>query len=275
MRARHDKSGLTMPGIRLCLHSSSVPDASLAAMLTRCQRDSISAIELRLVEWQAHGLTPHASGAQRRQARDMIGDAGVVLAAIGSDLHLGRDGADQIRSMLEFAGSCGARLLRVFLDERWSCEVAEAHRDKWREWCQTGEDYDVAIAIENHSAFAQLEDLYRASVETGADLLWDVGQSGRAGETVAVSDEALQRVAHIHLKNGRHRDGLWIPTTIAEGDFDIPGLMARLENNKYSGYVSLEVNKDHLGSDIDYMSAQFCQSKSWSTSSKASVERIR
>ncbi len=234
----------------LCLHSSSMPDASLDAMITVCHRHAIGAIELRLAAWQGHGLTEHAPDVACRQVRERLNDAGIVLAGLGSTLHVPAK-PDDLAAALDLAARCGAGFLRVFLAASDTMADRSVGPIEWSDRNATG----VAVLIENHSAFARLVDLDAAS-GSDAPLLWDIGQSAQAGEIEStIPDAVIGRVAHVHLKNGAPGPLRWSPMSLVDGSTDIAAVLRRLRGAGYAGYLSLEVAPALLLRDLAWLEA--------------------
>ena len=74
-------------------------------------------------------------------------------------------------------------------------------------------------------------------------LLWDPGNSARAGSTHPYPDEygkVKTLVSHVHLKNFSPETGSW--SLLERGIVDWPGQLAALERDGYGGFVVIETH---------------------------------
>ncbi|MBT4504073.1 MAG: sugar phosphate isomerase/epimerase, partial [Gemmatimonadetes bacterium] len=74
-------------------------------------------------------------------------------------------------------------------------------------------------------------------------LLWDPGNSARAGSTCPYPDEYEQLkdlVTHVHLKNFDPTTGQW--SLMEKGVVDWPAQFAALKRDQYDGFVVIETH---------------------------------
>ncbi len=159
---------------------------------------------------------------------------------------------EEFLRFVPWAEALGLRWLRVFdggkagTDAEFA-EAAATHR-WWRDLRQAN-GWTVDVMVETHDLLftSALIDRFLADAP-GAALLWDSHHTWRRGreDPVATWSAIHAHVVHLHVKDSievpsdRHPFTYVLP---GEGQFPIAPLLARLNEDRYSGYVTLEWEK--------------------------------
>jgi len=107
---------------------------------------------------------------------------------------------------------------------------------------------DVTVLLETHDAFCKGKDVAAVLDQVPSShvqAVWDVHHPWRMGETVAETWDFIgDRVAHVHLKDARHRpDGSFVLTLMGQGDVPNREIVELLEAQGYAGCYSAEWEK--------------------------------
>jgi len=114
------------------------------------------------------------------------------------------------------------------------------------------EEYGLPVGIHNHGPEDKLyatPDLFRehlARVSNRVGLCVDTGHFNRSGvDPLQVIDEFPDRIHGIHLKDMvKGAEGKWEDAIVGKGDLDLPGLLKKLKEIGFKGYLSLEYESD-------------------------------
>jgi inosose dehydratase len=128
------------------------------------------------------------------------------------------------------------------------------------------ENYDITITIEPHGVYTtNAEGLLRIMQLSDSERLrinFDTGNVTIAGnDAVNTLKQVMEHVVHVHLKDVKleqrkqgHETGVTAGVALGDGDVDLPGCIAVLRDNDYSGVLSIECSGvDALKRSISYM----------------------
>lgn len=233
-----------------------------AEQLELMQKLGIKHIEMRSA-WgtKVLDLTPE----QRKQAKQMLDDAGIALSAVGSDLGKIQIG-DPFEAHLERTkhgmdvahefGITNMRTFSFFMPEDESPDEYHKYRDevmdRLGQMVAVAKDAGILLLHENE------KDIYGDIPERCVDLVKTLG-SDNLGLTfdpanyvqcgIKPADEALPVVRewtrYVHIKDARASDSAVVPA--GEGDGQVSQVLKALHDSGYDGFISIE---PHLG-DFD------------------------
>ncbi|MDO5495289.1 MAG: sugar phosphate isomerase/epimerase family protein [bacterium] len=231
-----------------------------AEQLALMQKLGLTHIEMRSA-WATKVLD--LSPVQRKEAKQMLDDAGIALSAVGSDLgkiqitdpfpqHLDR--AKHGMDVAHEFGTLNMRTFSFFMPE--DSTDYSAHRtevmDRLGQMVEVARDAGVLFLHENE------KDIYGDTPERCVDLIQTLGDENLALTFdpanyvqcgVKPADEALPKVLewtrYVHIKDARSSDSQVVPA--GEGDGQVPEVLAALRDSGYDGFLSIE---PHLG-DFD------------------------
>lgn len=116
---------------------------------------------------------------------------------------------------------------------------------------QKVKEYDIKIAIHNHGPGDELyrspKDVYEKvkGLDKRVGLCIDIGHVVRIGEDPAMWAEKFKdRLYDVHLKDEDKAEEEGAPLEIGRGVIDIPTFLRTMQKVGYSGYLSLEYEKD-------------------------------
>lgn len=236
----------------LCVHASAFWDASLMTLMDIAETYGASAIECRLGADQGHGIEADLSAPACADVRGALSARGLGLA-LGAGFRLGADPPGTLEALLRVSDRLGARRLRIFIDDRAEGETEEAWRRRIAGANARIRTLTAAwpgmLAVENQGdtgCCATLASLLPPEI----GLLWDVGYSLKAGESVEMSLSWAPRITHVHLKDLRREGTRWIPTRLGEGDVGVADIVAGLVARGFPGWVSIETRSDAPQADL-------------------------
>lgn len=112
-------------------------------------------------------------------------------------------------------------------------------------------EYDIKVAIHNHGPG---DDLYRSpsdvyekvkNLDKRIGFCIDIGHVVRIGEDPSMwAEKYKDRLYDVHLKDETKAEAEGTPLEIGRGVIDIPAFLKTMVKIKYSGYLSLEYEKD-------------------------------
>lgn len=233
-------------------------DDDLAKQLDVLASEGIDALELRGA-WGVNVLD--LSDEQVQDARRLLHERSFAVSAIGSPIGkstLAEPRAfEQIRleRALAIAEQLDTRLIRVFsfyappdaLDEVRD-EVNERLSQLVKRAAQTG----ATLLLENERGIygenaIRCHELLAAINSPTLRMALDPANFVQAGVRPMEEAWPLLRdfVTHVHIKDALFQDGSVRPA--GQGDGEIPGLLAALNDANYSGYLSLEPHLSFAG----------------------------
>lgn len=191
---------------------------------------------------------------------DEYGKTPVEVRILGTSFRLSDAGPgdlDEFSRVVDLAGRCGARFLRVFFGGAWSPEPITD--EKFQEAARTlrrcreiiaEKGAKTDILLETHSSCSSSRRCQRLMEIAGEaiPILWDSHHTWRAaGEDPAESWKILGEViAHVHCKDSsidRNAEAGCRYVLPGEGEFPFSRLFSILERAKFVGGVSLEWEK--------------------------------
>jgi len=221
---------------------------------------SIPYVEVRALPG---GRFPIVSDAELEEFGKLVTDAGLLISGVSpgfckcpvDDPLVPQLLVEGLPRACEWARRWGTDLVSCFGFRRHgSGPTPAAAIDGIGEMTRICARHDCRLVLENEAGCWGDTGLEAACIvrQIGADnfaLLWDPGNSARAGSTCPYPDEYEQiedLVAHVHLKNFDPESGGW--SLMEKGLVDWPGQLAALARSGYSGYIVIET---HLRVDPD------------------------
>jgi len=111
--------------------------------------------------------------------------------------------------------------------------------------------YDIKVAIHNHGPGDDLypspESIYERikNMDSRFGICMDIGHTQRIGvDPIAAGKKYMDRLLDVHLKDVDKAEEDGETVEVGRGVIDIPGFLNMLVEEKYSGVVSLEYEKD-------------------------------
>lgn len=211
------------------------------------------------IEWrggpQGH-LQPNMSMAQKMLLRQGCSEAGLISLAVTTYTSFVSDSAeerqanvDELRRYADLAAELGAKYVRAFLGElsegtKIDSALCERISDCLRVAADHAQLLDVIIAVEPHDDFvrsASLSPILRQIDHPALRAIWDIGNAFSAGEDPAEGFDLLNdRLAYVHVKDGRKRGFHWELCALGEGDVPLDRAIEFLMKNNYQGAFSVE-----------------------------------
>ena len=112
-------------------------------------------------------------------------------------------------------------------------------------------EYNIKVAIHNHGPgddlYPTLESIYSKikDLDPGIGICHDIGHTQRYGEDpVKDTEKYFNRILDLHLKDVTESTSKGTNCEIGRGVIDIPGTLAMLVKNNYTGIASFEYEKD-------------------------------
>ncbi len=237
--------------MKLAFSTLGCPGAPLAEVVSLATRLGYDGIELRAAADEP--VDAELSKAQRRGARQLIGDAGLETVCVASYVRLTQaldepsyDPVADAESAIELAADLGAPLLRVFGGgERPDDDRIEVAGRALRDITTRAQGSGITVAIETHDAFCLGRDVARVlSVNgDGAGALWDVAHPFRKGESPTETASFIgPQVSHVHVKDLRVPDDL-TPVPLGTGVVPLDAILEELAGLRYGGWISVEWEK--------------------------------
>jgi sugar phosphate isomerase/epimerase len=173
-----------------------------------------------------------------------------------------REHLDILRRSIAAAHALGARVIRTFTF--WKQGELAPHFDeivrRYAEPARIAAGEGVILGVENEPACYvgighEAADFIEAVGSPAVKAVWDPGNAFWTGEERAVPDgyERIKpHIAHVHLKDVVRNDGESAATVLGDGQVDIPGQLALLVRDGYTGCASLETHyrvKAHLSEE--------------------------
>jgi sugar phosphate isomerase/epimerase len=242
---------------RPCFSTLGCADLPFPEILALAREFRISGLELRgmggrmdMPEYCAeNNFTPDAI-ARLRQAH------GTELVVTGSSVKLvsamEKDRLELL-NLGNWAESLGIPWVRVFGGGTWGEPLSDAdyaHAAETVEWWRgerTARNWNVDLMLETHDAFSASEPCLKleSRLPQPLNLIWDTHHTWRVGgESPEFTWKQLSRsIRHVQIKDSVDRPSARHPYTyVLPGDGQMPlaDLMALLDVERFSGFVSLE-----------------------------------
>lgn len=231
--------------------------SSYQEIVLAAEKAHMDAVEIRMDDGGS------ICGMQREQLPELLAffkEHGIAISDIGTGVTLQGYEPEKIargRQCAELAAMVGAKGIRVFLGnfiKRFSTAAPYSYEGIVRslqELCLAVKETGVEVWVETHNEFSTGEVLSRLCKDVAKDnlkIIWDIIHPIEWGETPEQTWELLNsKIAHVHLKDGiKNPDPDWIDytyTRLGEGELPIQEILAILRENGYTGYLSLEWEK--------------------------------
>jgi sugar phosphate isomerase/epimerase len=203
------------------------------------------------------GRFPRVPDEELEDFRKRVADAGLLVSGVSPGLFKCplddpevEDGLGRVLPRAcEWARRLGTDLVSCFAFRRDSSKsVPPQVIDKVAQMASIAEAHHCRLVLENEAVCWGATGLEAARIIRQADsgnlsLLWDPGNSARAGSSCPYPDEYEQfkdLVTHLHLKNFDPRTGRW--SLIERGVVDWPGQWRALRQDGYQGFLVIETH---------------------------------
>jgi sugar phosphate isomerase/epimerase len=149
---------------------------------------------------------------------------------------------------LRAAERLGARVVRGFTFWKGAASWAQIV-EAYREVAPKIERSGMVVGIENEPScvIGTTEEMPRLLREIGSPsvrALWDPANAAHEGEPAYPDgfERVIDGTVHVHLKDGRHRDGEWEHAIVGEGAVGVVEVSRALAERGYDGWVALETH---------------------------------
>lgn len=217
---------------QLGLASYTFREFSLEQTIAHTKRLGISKIALKSMH-----LPLDSSAADIKAAAKKVTDAGLELYGAGV-IYMKSEA--EVNQAFEYAKTAGMKMI-----------IGVPNHELLPLVDKKVKDYDIIVAIHNHGPG---DDLYRSPKDVyekvkGLDkrvgLCIDIGHVVRIGEDPSMWAEKFKdRLYDVHLKDEDKATEDGAPLEIGRGVTDIPAFLKTMIKIKYTGYLSLEYEKD-------------------------------
>lgn len=211
------------------------------------------------IEWrggpQGH-INPGATTAALSTIRQAMHDAGLFSLGItaytsfvSADACIRQDNIDELRRYVDLAEAIGAQYVRAFPGELPpGTHPDESTLSHMVDSLQIAAEYaaraGVRIALEPHDDFvrsASVAPILRQATNPALTVIWDVGNTYGAGEEYLEGAFLLaERLAYVHLKDGRGREEAWRLCRMGDGDVPLGDILNLLVGAGYEGALCVE-----------------------------------
>ncbi len=213
----------------------------------------IDAVEVRNLPG---GRFPRVGDGELADVGQWVADAGRHVSSVSPGLFKCAlddpqvlDGIDALlpRSC-EWARRWGTDLVSVFGFLRGEGAVPQQVVDYLAQMAAIAAQHDCRLVLENEAVCwgntgLEAADIVRRVGAENVALLWDPGNSARAGSRDAFPGEYAQLshlVEHVHVKNFCPDRNAW--SLMADGIVDWAGQLAALKTDGYAGYLAIETH---------------------------------
>lgn len=204
------------------------------------------------------GRFPQVSDAELENFHRLVVDAGLAVSGVSPGFFKGPVGDPQVSRLLteglsracEWAQRWGTSQISCFGFQRDDSPVVPAEViDRLGQMAEICRQQGCRLTLENEAGCWGNTGLEAAAIvrQVNVDnfaLLWDPGNSARAGSPCPYPDEYDQfreMVAHVHLKNFDPQTGQW--SLLEQGVVDWPGQLAALQADGYEGFLVIETHR--------------------------------
>lgn len=252
--------------MRTCFHSVGLcerPIEEAIGVIADAGYDSIE-LNAETLPWAQPHVTPETDMATRRAIADLCGVRSLPVAAVGAHVGMVMENAAERAAAIDFVNGCtdlavdlGAPYVHILSGE----VSAPARRvEAWRWWADTvgavtdyaaSRNVDLGIeAIAGH-LFCKVDhyhELYSDLPGTGFRINFDPSHLVIQGEDPRrVVDELGDRIAHMHMKDGKGRFPDFEFPPLGSGVIDFQDLVNRLADAGFSGALSVEYESQVYG----------------------------
>jgi sugar phosphate isomerase/epimerase len=249
-----------------CFHSVGLPDLPVVDVIGRVADAGYAALELNAeaLPWAPAHVTPETSAEVRRAIAEGCRRHGLSIPAVGA--HIGMVSADaaERRDAIAFVNGCtdlavdvGAGVVHILS----GAQAPEGTRaDGWRWFADAVSETTahagacgVTLGIEAIAGhlFHAVDDYHRLAADLPGvpfKVNFDPRHLEVQGEDPRrVVDELGDRIAHVHMKDGRGRYPDFAFPPLGEGTIDFSTLVEGLRRNGYAGALSVEYEAQVYG----------------------------
>jgi sugar phosphate isomerase/epimerase len=233
------------------------PEWSLATVVRKAAEFGYDKIEWRGGS-EGH-VTPAMTAAQRAELSQRMKDTGVTALAVTSYTSFVSDNPadrqlnlDHLRHYLDLAADLGSDFVRVFLGELSpSVELVDVY-DRILECLEAALQHakatGVGLAIEPHDDFVRPQNItpiLNHLADTRVGVVWDIGNTYAAGETVADGFQQLRkRLLYVQVKDSIGRGPQRRLALLGEGEVPLTEAFRLLIDDGYEGSLSYEWERE-------------------------------
>lgn len=182
-----------------------------------------------------------------------LAEANCEPAVLGSSAFFAKpdEALAECRAYIKVAASVDCPIVRVFggqLPEGVGhAEAAEGIAPALREACEIASDHGVTIGLETHDSWSRGDEcavLLETVDHPALGIVWDAHHSYRRGERPEETMAAIgDWIVHVHLKDGLEQGGKAQYELFGEGDLPLAEMLAVLDADGYTAFLSLEWEK--------------------------------
>ena len=252
-----------------CFHSVGLHNLPLLEMIERVAQSGYEAVELNaetLPFAQPH-VSPETSAEDRAALLTACAKHELRIPAIGAKIGMVDDdpAARQaavlfVKNCIDLADGLGVPHVHILSGP---CPKSVDHKVAWRWFADAvetittyGQDKAVDMGIEaivGH-LFYSVDDyhtLYRDLPGVSFRVMFDPSHMIVQGEDPRrIPDELGDKIAHVHLKDGKGRFPDFSFPPLGKGNIDFPDLVSRLRNVGYDGALSVEYEAQVFGYEL-------------------------
>ncbi|RLE80381.1 MAG: sugar phosphate isomerase/epimerase [Thermoprotei archaeon] len=193
---------------------------------------------------------------EMEEAKRLLRDKGLELACYITSNDFAQPEAerraeqvDKVKRAVDDAEFMGVSKLRVFAgDLKEGIDYGVARDwviDSLREVSKYAEEKGIVLALENHGRlfgkWSQILDLLEAVNSPYLKVNFDIGNFLLVGDDpIEAAEKLREHIVHVHVKDFEKRGDRFIGCTIGEGVVDVKGVIKRLHDLGYDGYLSIE-----------------------------------
>lgn len=237
--------------MRIAFSTLAFPGRSLTEALDLGAGWGYEGVELRLVDGEL--VEPSMGVAQRDRVAEVLGRAGLPVAALDSSVQMTAPGAAAaVAELVGIAAQWGAPLVRVFggsLPEGPDArrEALSSAGGALREAAVVAKEMGIAIGLETHDSLSSssvLAELLAMVPEREVGAVWDSHHPHRMGDSPArVLADIGSRTLLAQVKDARRAPGGWELVPLGEGEVPVREMLRLLARSGYDGWVSVEWEK--------------------------------
>lgn len=225
------------------------------------------------------GRFPRPQDPELREFQQRAKDAGLGISGVSPGFSKGPVDDPEVEHILtaglpracEWARELGTNLISCFGFQRSSnAPMPAAVTERLAQMAEVAAGYQCRLVLENEAVCWGATGLEAAGIARAVNadnfaLLWDPGNSAKAGSDCPFPDEYTQLrdlVDHVHLKNYAPESGDW--SLMESGLVDWPGQFRALAREQYSGFLVIETHMRELPEGVEAapgLSAQ--ETNSW------------
>lgn len=252
--------------MQMAFHSVGLHQYPIEAAVDKVAAAGYDAIELtaETLPWAAPHVTPGLSSEERKRLRRRIRDAGLVISAVAAHVNMVEADLEKRRSNLQYALGCIELASDVGTDVAHllsgMAPPATPREEAWG-WLVEG----VACCIERGQALglkiafepvatqfvcnvAGLQELIKALEPLSLYVNYDASHFQVHGDDpVAAVRTFGPRIVHVHVKDAKGTPEKYEFPPLGQGDVDLPGVVAALQELGYQGFLSVEYEADAFG----------------------------